>query len=258
LLPLAVINMVVLGIACWQAFEGRNIESAFSESRYIGYSVASLFQAFLTGLPISVIVKDDPRAFYLVLMLMIFVLSEGILLLIFLPKMIMASTFARMSLTEQRKEISAQIKKSTVDPTSSSRSYQERGSKFFRALAPVKNVIRKLPENHEPIPEAVNGVGSNPDDPSGISDESKTTTRDLPSAVPCDSRTTNSESTTGSSGNGKCLDGAIGADPPAPMEDPGTSMSSEIHASTQDAPACPSENGGAPRSTAVSELTIHA
>ena len=62
---------MVLGTACWQAFEARNIQSAFSESKYIALSVASLFQAFLTGFPILVIVKDEPKAFYLVLTLMI-------------------------------------------------------------------------------------------------------------------------------------------------------------------------------------------
>ena len=80
LIPLAIINFMVLGIACWQAFEARNIQSAFSEAKYIALSVASLFQAFLTGFPLLAIVKNEPRAFYLVLALMILVLSEGILL----------------------------------------------------------------------------------------------------------------------------------------------------------------------------------
>jgi hypothetical protein len=101
--PLACINFAVVAIACWQAFEGRNISSEFAESKYIGLSVASLFQAFLTGLPIVVIVKDDPKAFYLVLVLMIFVLAEVILLLIFLPKMYLAFQYSGMSKADQNK-----------------------------------------------------------------------------------------------------------------------------------------------------------
>jgi hypothetical protein len=93
--------------------EARNIQSAFSESKYIGYSVASLFQAFLTGFPIVVVVKDDPRAFYLVLTLMIFTLSEGILLLIFLPKIILAHRFSKLSEGEQKRRISEQIVQSS-------------------------------------------------------------------------------------------------------------------------------------------------
>jgi hypothetical protein len=103
--PLACINFAVVAIACYQAFEGRNISSEFAESKYIGLSVASLFQAFLTGLPIVVIVKDDPKAFYLVLVLMIFVLSEVILLLIFLPKIYLAYQYSGMSKADQNKAL---------------------------------------------------------------------------------------------------------------------------------------------------------
>jgi gamma-aminobutyric acid type B receptor len=248
LLPLAVINMVVLGIACWQAFEGRNIESAFSESRYIGYSVASLFQAFLTGLPISVIVKDDPLASYVVLTLMIFVLSEGILFLIFLPKMIMAYNFSLMSLKDQRQEISAQIRKSTGDG----------GSKFFHAgLSADHELISKIPEHQELALEVVDGVLSDPGDSTGAPDQGKTDAKGLSSAPPLGSNgwdTTNSDTSTSSSGFGKYLDGAVGTDPPPPMEDPVTS--SETQASTPpavDGPACPSESERAPLPTPVSE-----
>jgi hypothetical protein len=113
LAPLACINFAVVAIACWQAFKGRNISSEFAESNYIGLSVASLFQVFLTGLPIVVIVKDYPRAFYLVLVLMIFVLSEVILLLIFLPKIYLAYQYSGMSKADQNKAMRDRIEGST-------------------------------------------------------------------------------------------------------------------------------------------------
>ena len=119
LAPLAAINFAVLVIACWQAFEGRNIQSAFSESKYIGLAVASLFQAFLTGLPILLTVKEEPRSFYLVLTLTIFVLCEGILILIFLPKMKMAYRFSQMTEAEQRQEMSANVRRSASGPRDS-------------------------------------------------------------------------------------------------------------------------------------------
>ena len=112
LCPLAFINFAVVAIACWQAFEGRKIESEFAESKYIMLSVASLIQAFLTGVPIAVIVMDDPEAFYLVMTLMIFCLCEVILLLIFLPKMVLAWKYAGMSESEQRKQMLQVIKAS--------------------------------------------------------------------------------------------------------------------------------------------------
>lgn len=113
LIPLALINFAVLAIACWQAFEARNLESEFAESMYIGLSVAALFQAFLTALPVVAIVKDEPRSFYLVLALSIFVLSEVILLLTFLPKMYLAFQYSGMSERDQRKTMSEQIHRST-------------------------------------------------------------------------------------------------------------------------------------------------
>ena len=138
LAPLAVINFSVVAIACWQAFESRNIESEFAESKYIALSVASLFQAFLTGFPIVFIVKDDPKAYYLVLTLMIFVLSEAILLLIFCPKMYLAYQYSGMSEAEQRRVMQNRIMKSSKRDQSSglrldSSGTNENTSRYFRA-----------------------------------------------------------------------------------------------------------------------------
>ena len=53
IVPLAIINIVSLAIACWQAYKARSIQSEFSEAKYIGLTVSSMFQAFLTGIPIG-------------------------------------------------------------------------------------------------------------------------------------------------------------------------------------------------------------
>jgi hypothetical protein len=175
LLPLAFINFAVLAIACWQAFEARNLESEFAESKYIGFSVASLFQAFLTGLPIVAVVKDEPRAFYLVLVLTIFVLSEAILLLIFLPKMYLAHQYAGMSEAERRKAMSEGIKKSARSATnhknSSSDSSSVHGgtSKFFRDRAAEARAA--IPE--EVSPESVHTTGGVADSNSNATSETE-------------------------------------------------------------------------------------
>ena len=59
-------------MACIQAIVARGIETEFSEANYIGLSVFSLCQAFLTGIPIVIIVANIPEAFYLVLTFLIF------------------------------------------------------------------------------------------------------------------------------------------------------------------------------------------
>jgi len=106
LVPLGLINAAVVSIAVWQAIRARNIKSEFSESKYIGLSVFSMAQAFLTGIPIVAVVRDIPQAFYLVLTFLIFLLSMVVLLLIFLPKMMMQRRYSGLSKADQRKLIS--------------------------------------------------------------------------------------------------------------------------------------------------------
>ena len=112
LAALAIINLSVLVVASKQAYNARNIKSEFAESSYIALAVFSLAQAFCTGLPVVVVVKDDPQAFYVVLTCVLFVLSMAILLLIFLPKIFMDRQYAAMSPAEQRKLLAVSVRSS--------------------------------------------------------------------------------------------------------------------------------------------------
>jgi hypothetical protein len=104
----------VLVIACWQAFQARDIKSEFSEATYIGLAVFSMSQAFLTGIPIVVVVREIPQAFYLVLTFLIFLLCTVILLLIFMPKVFKQRAYAGMSQADQRKSMAMSVRKSSV------------------------------------------------------------------------------------------------------------------------------------------------
>jgi hypothetical protein len=104
------VNFSVLVIACWQAFEARNIQSEFAEAKYIGLAVFFLSQAFLTGIPVVAITRDIPEAFYLVLSFLVFMVCMAVLSLIFLPKIIMQRAYAKLSLAEQRKKMSVSIR----------------------------------------------------------------------------------------------------------------------------------------------------
>lgn len=90
LLPLISINLFCLGIANWQAFLARKIKSQFAESKYIGLAMAVFLQAMLIGLPVLFIVRNSPHAFYLTLCFILFVVCIMLLLLIFIPKMVLA------------------------------------------------------------------------------------------------------------------------------------------------------------------------
>lgn len=60
----------------------------FAESKYIAISIFFLFQLLILGIPILVIARDDTNAYYLVMSLIIFLMSFGTTLLIFIPKVL--------------------------------------------------------------------------------------------------------------------------------------------------------------------------
>lgn len=109
---LVVINLGVLLIANWQAYVSRSLESEFSESRYIAMANASLLQATISGVPILFVVRKNPEAFYLVLVFMIFAICMAILLLIFVPKIVLAQSFLQHPEPEQRRMILNSIRRS--------------------------------------------------------------------------------------------------------------------------------------------------
>jgi hypothetical protein len=113
LAALAVVNGGVLVVTNWQAYEARFIESEFSESRYIGFAVASMLQACLSGIPVLLVVKEMPQAYYLVLTVTIFIVCMAILLLIFVPKMAFAQkVYLPRSVSQQDSLISNSIRRS--------------------------------------------------------------------------------------------------------------------------------------------------
>lgn len=113
LIPLAIINLAVITIAVWQAFRARDIKAEFAETKYIGLALSSIFQGLLTGVPILVIVKDDPQSFYVVFTLLVFLLCMAVLLLIFVPKVIMRRRYAGMPASEQRRVMAEGIRRSS-------------------------------------------------------------------------------------------------------------------------------------------------
>ena len=113
LVPLSLLNFFAVALACWQAFQARDIESEFSEAKYIGLTMASLFQAFLTGIPVVVVVRDIPRSYYVVLSLIIFLLCFAILFLIFLPKIFIQREYAGKSEEEKKRILGNKIRRSS-------------------------------------------------------------------------------------------------------------------------------------------------
>ena len=85
---LALLNFGALILANVQAYMARSINDELSESKYIGLSTLSMFQIFIVGVPLLIIVYQDPSAYFFVFTGIIFVVSSSILLLIFIPKFV--------------------------------------------------------------------------------------------------------------------------------------------------------------------------
>lgn len=112
LIPLALVNLGVLVLANHQAYLARRIKSEFAESKYIAASMVSLLQAVITGVPILFVVKNSPQAFYLVMVFMMFAICMGVLLMIFIPKMLLAKKFMKRTEQSQRQVLSRAIRQS--------------------------------------------------------------------------------------------------------------------------------------------------
>jgi 7 transmembrane sweet-taste receptor of 3 GCPR len=79
-------NFVMMVIALIQAYEVRRITTEYSESLWIGGSIAAIAQIWIVGLPILRLVEENPKAAFLTKVGVIFGSSASTLGLIFGPK----------------------------------------------------------------------------------------------------------------------------------------------------------------------------
>lgn len=141
LIPLGLINLGLMIITCYQAWEARDIQSEFAESKWIGLAVFSMSQGFLTGIPIVIAVaKTQPETFYLTITMLIFVVCMAVLLLIFLPKVVINRRYNRMSLPEQMRTMATSVK------VSSGQSITNTTSTMFRVAAAASAATHGLSE----------------------------------------------------------------------------------------------------------------
>jgi len=95
LILIAIVNFLALVLANIQAFRARNITTEFSESLYVMMTMVSLLQALVIGVPLLVIVHENPVAGYFICSGLIFVVTTAILGLMFVPKMYLVRQRAR-------------------------------------------------------------------------------------------------------------------------------------------------------------------
>jgi hypothetical protein len=114
---LAVFNLGVLVLCNWWAYRSRNIETEFNESSYVGVSSAAVLQAWAMGIPIIVVVAaDSPQAAFYVTTGIVFVTSQALISLVYIPKVI--------ALRKARKE---EIEKEKLEPFRAHKNSGSRG-----------------------------------------------------------------------------------------------------------------------------------
>ena len=86
-ITLFVINAGSILITIVEAYKARNVQTEYSESKYIAIVMLCLFQAFVLIIPLLVLLQENPQAQYLVLVMSIFMVELATLLFIFVPKL---------------------------------------------------------------------------------------------------------------------------------------------------------------------------
>lgn len=81
-------NITFLLVGTFWAYKSRNIATEYNESRYIGMSIVAVLQSWTIGLPITIVVRDNPSASFYVQSGLIFVTALAILAFTFIPKVI--------------------------------------------------------------------------------------------------------------------------------------------------------------------------
>lgn len=82
------INLSALLYANYQAYKARYIITEYGESFYVGLSMAILLQAVIIGTPVMLVVDDSPTATFVVRCCLLFITALGLVLPIFVPKLI--------------------------------------------------------------------------------------------------------------------------------------------------------------------------
>lgn len=83
----------------YQAYQCREIETDYSESKYIAWIFVSLAQFIFLGVPIMVLTFDRPKIMYIIFVVFLFTFCMLTLLLIFVPKVIAMNDTSQMRRT---------------------------------------------------------------------------------------------------------------------------------------------------------------
>ena len=87
LTPILVLHFAMLLFAVVLCYKTRNISTEFQEGKWINMAMVSNLQILVLGIPILVMVADNPQVSFFLRCAIVFLNDVGVLCVIFLPKM---------------------------------------------------------------------------------------------------------------------------------------------------------------------------
>ena len=101
------VSLIAVIIACWQAISIRNVKVGndllqLNDPRELGFAIGVFGQTFFTGIPLVVVVRETPLAFYLVSTILVFLLSTFSVALVFMPKILAQRRYSKLTQKELR------------------------------------------------------------------------------------------------------------------------------------------------------------
>ena len=105
-----VVNMGFLILGTFWAYKSRNITTEYDESMYIGLCIVAVLQTWTIGLPILVVVRDNPSVSFYVQSGLVFVTSLAVIGFTFFPKVFAV----RKDRANDRKEVYKEFKRAAI------------------------------------------------------------------------------------------------------------------------------------------------
>ena len=81
-----IVDLIAVIVANYQSYMARSVPIAFQESFYIFICNALILESLLLGVPVLLVVRNDPSASYFVEIMLVIVISMNLILTIFIPK----------------------------------------------------------------------------------------------------------------------------------------------------------------------------
>ena len=105
-----IVNMAFLVLGTFWAYKSRNITTEYDESMYIGLCIVAVLQTWTIGLPILVVVRDNPSVSFYVQSGLVFVTSFAVIGFTFVPKVLAV----RKDRANDRKEVYKEFKRAAI------------------------------------------------------------------------------------------------------------------------------------------------